>query len=80
MSKPYIQESRCATNSKVYISKCFRPNLLSFIKENYKVENYSMSDIYKSNKITFIKNKYTNLDIIEINNDTLKIKCESIFS
>ena len=40
MSKPYIQESRGATNANVYINKCWRPNLVSYIKEHYNLDNY----------------------------------------
>ena len=40
VSKPYIQENGIAINADTNINKCFKPNLLPFISQHHKDDDY----------------------------------------
>ena len=43
---------------------------------NYNVDNYNKSDEFKNKKNNYILNKYENINIIEIKDDIVKLKCD----
>jgi hypothetical protein len=43
---------------------------------NYNVDNYSKSDIYKNDKINFLKAKYKDLNLLSISGNTLNFTCD----
>ena len=57
-------------------SELIKNKKINTFTKNYNIDNYTKSEIYKNKNINYLKSKYENIKIININDNNVELECD----